>query len=116
MSIKSKRFSNEARESAIRLVLTKRHEYRSLKAAVVSLAPEIGCAPQTLYEWIRKHGSVSHTAKLTSAERQEKIQRLEHEIRQLIRANQSFKESGECLARLRLHFLSLGKGKGKDEG
>lgn len=45
---KSNKFSPEVRERAVRLVQEHRGEYPSLWAAVESIAPKIGCVPQTL--------------------------------------------------------------------
>ena len=47
---KSNKFSPEVRERAVRLVLEHRREYPSLWAAIESIAPKIGCVPQTLNE------------------------------------------------------------------
>lgn len=52
---KSNRFSPETRERAVRLVQEHRGEYPSLWSAIESIAPKIGCVPQTLHEWVRKH-------------------------------------------------------------
>ncbi len=54
MSNKSNRFFPEARERAVRPVQDHRGEYASLWAAIESIAPKIGCVPQTLHEWVRK--------------------------------------------------------------
>ncbi|EOE7096292.1 IS3 family transposase, partial [Serratia marcescens] len=40
---KNNKFSPEVRERAVRLVQEHRDEYRSLWAAVESIAPKIGC-------------------------------------------------------------------------
>jgi transposase-like protein len=47
---KSNKFSPEVRERAVHLV-----PYPSLWAAVASIAPEIGCVPQTLLGWVQRH-------------------------------------------------------------
>jgi len=52
---KTNRFSPEVRERAVRMVLEHRGEYPSLWAAIESIAPKIGCVPQTLNDWVRKH-------------------------------------------------------------
>ena len=49
---KSKQFSSEVRERAVRLVQEHRGEYPSLWAAVESIAPKIGCVPSTLLAWL----------------------------------------------------------------
>ena len=50
---KSNKFSSEVCERAVRMVLEQRGEYSSLWAAVESVAPKIGCVPQTLLEWFK---------------------------------------------------------------
>lgn len=50
---KSTKFSPEVRERAIRMMQEQRGEYPSLWVAIESIAPEIGCVPQTLNEWVR---------------------------------------------------------------
>ena len=51
---KTKKFSPEVRERAVRMVLEHRGEYPSLWAAIESIAPKIGCVPQTLNDWVKK--------------------------------------------------------------
>lgn len=51
---KSSKFSPEVRERAVRLVQEHRGEYASLWAAVESIAPKIGCVPQTLLDWVKQ--------------------------------------------------------------
>ena len=48
MRKKSNRFSPEVSERAVRMVLEHRGEYPSLWATIESIAPKIGCVPQTL--------------------------------------------------------------------
>ena len=50
-----KPFSPEVRERAVRMVLEHRGEYPSLWATIESIAPKIGCVPQTLNDWVRQH-------------------------------------------------------------
>ena len=51
---KSNKFSPEVRERAVRMVQEHRGEYPSLWAGVESIAPKIGCVPQTLLEWVKR--------------------------------------------------------------
>jgi transposase len=51
---KSTKFSPEVRERAVRMVREHRDEYPSLWAAIESIAPKIGCVPQTLNEWVKR--------------------------------------------------------------
>ena len=46
---KTNKFSPEVRERAVRLVQEHRGQYPSLWAAVESIAPKIGCVPQSCW-------------------------------------------------------------------
>jgi transposase-like protein len=50
----SNKFSPEVRERAVRLVQEHRGDYTSWWSAVESIAPKIGCVPQTLLEWVKR--------------------------------------------------------------
>lgn len=50
---KSNKFSPEVRERAVRMVQEHRGKY-PLWAAIESIAPKIGCVPQTLNEWVKR--------------------------------------------------------------
>ncbi len=47
-------YSPEVRERSIRLVLVQEDDHISRRAAIVSISSKIGCAPQTLNEWVKK--------------------------------------------------------------
>ena len=61
--IKTKKFSPEVRERAVRLVHEHRGEYPALWAAVESIAPKIGCVPHTWLEWVKRQEIDSVCAK-----------------------------------------------------
>ncbi len=52
---KNTRFSPEVRQRAIRMVLESQGEYDSQWAAICSIAPKIGCTPETLRVWLTPH-------------------------------------------------------------
>lgn len=54
MNKKPGKFSPEVRERAVRLVREQRREPPSKWAAVESIAPMIGCTPQTLWDWVKR--------------------------------------------------------------
>lgn len=45
-------YSPEVRERAVRMVLEQAKEHRSQWAAIEAIAPKIGCAGQTLHNWV----------------------------------------------------------------
>ena len=50
----SPRYTSEVRERAVRQVLDHAGEYPSQWAAIESIAGKIGCATQTLANWVRQ--------------------------------------------------------------
>ena len=99
---KSKKFPPEVRERAVRLVLEHRGEYPSLWAAAQSIAPEIGCVPHTLYEWVRRHEVDSGAREgVTSAEK-DRVKALEREVKELRRANEILKLASAFFAKAEL--------------
>ena len=99
---KSSKFSPEVRERAVRLVQEHRGEYASLWAAVESIAPKIGCVPQTLLDWV-KQAEVDAGARpgVTTADAQ-RIKDLEREIKELRRANEILKLASAFFAQAEL--------------
>ena len=99
---KQNKFSPEVRERAVRMVLEHRGEYPSLWATIESIAPKIGCAPQTLNDWVRKHEVDTGTRDgVTSAER-ERVKELEREVKELRRANEILKLASAFFAQAEL--------------
>ena len=102
MSKKSNRFSPEVRERAVRMVQEHRGEYASLWAAIESIAPKIGCVPQTLHEWVRKQEvDTGLRDGVTTAEHQ-RVKELEREVKELRRANEILKLASAFFAQAEL--------------
>ncbi|WP_432805115.1 IS3-like element IS1203 family transposase [Escherichia coli] len=91
---KNTRFSPEVRQRAIRMVLESQDEYDSQWAAICSIAPKIGCTPETLCVWVRQHerDTGGGDGGLTSAERQ-RLKELERENRELRRSNDILRQA-----------------------
>ncbi|MDA6336065.1 IS3 family transposase [Escherichia coli] len=91
---KNTRFSPEVRQRAIRMVLESQDEYDSQWAAICSIAPKIGCTPETLRVWVRQHerDTGGGDGGLTTAERQ-RLKELERENRELRRSNDILRQT-----------------------
>ena len=99
---KSNKFSPEVRERAVRMVHEAREEYPSLWAAVESIAPKIGCVPQTLLEWVkRQEVDAGVRAGVTTGEAQ-RVKDLEREVKELRRANEILKLASAFFAQAEL--------------
>ena len=99
---KPNKFSPEVRERAVRMVQEHRGEYPSLWAAVESIAPKIGCVPQTLLDWVKRDEVDSGTRPgVTTAEAQ-RVKDLEREVKELRRANEILKLASAFFAQAEL--------------
>ncbi|EFA4465495.1 IS3 family transposase [Escherichia coli] len=97
---KNTRFSPEVRQRAVRMVLESQGEYDSPWAAICSIAPKIGCTPETLRVWIRQHerDTGGGDGGLTTAERQ-RLKELERENRELRRSNDILRQASAYFAK-----------------
>jgi transposase-like protein len=84
------------------MVQEQRVEYPSLWAAVESMAPKIGCVPQTLLGWVQ-HDEIDSGARtgVTTAEAQ-RVKELERENKELRRANEILKLASAFFAQAEL--------------
>ena len=96
------KYSPEVRERAVRMVQEHRGEYPSLWAAIESIAPKIGCVPQTLHEWVRKHEVDTGMREGITSEEREHIKALERENKELRRANEILKLASAFFAQAEL--------------
>lgn len=99
------RYPAELRERAVRMLLEQRSEYKSEHAAFNSIAPKIGCNPDTLKAWVRQHErdfeTRSSDSNLTTVERQ-RLKELEREVRELRRSNDILRQASAYFAQAEL--------------
>jgi transposase len=99
---KSNKFSPEVRERAVRMVQEHRGEYPSLWAAVESIAPKIGCVPQTLLEWVKRVEVDGGVREGTTTSQAQRVKDLEREVKELRRANEILKLASAFFAQAEL--------------
>lgn len=99
MNKKATKFSPEVRERAVRLVREQRSEHPSMWAAVESIAPMIGCTPQTLHEWVKRDQGERDGV---STDERERLKALEREVKELRRANEILKVASAFFAQAEL--------------
>ena len=92
------RFSPEVRERAVRMVFEHQGDHASQWATIMSLAPKIGCNPETLRSWVRQaERDQGKRPGLTTDER-DRIKALEREVRELRQANEILRKASAYFA------------------
>lgn len=99
---KPNKYSPEVRERAVRMVQEHRNEYPSQWAAIESIAPKIGCVPQTLHDWVKKHEIDAGLRDGVTSEERDRIKALEREVKELRRANEILKLASAFFAQAEL--------------
>ena len=99
---KPNKYSPEVRERAVRMVQEHRNEYPSQWAAIESIAPKIGCVPQTLHDWVKKHEIDTGLRDGITSEERDRIKALEREVKELRRANEILKLASAFFAQAEL--------------
>jgi transposase len=95
MSKTTNKFCLEVHERAVRLVLDNEGQHGSRWQAVRSISAKIGCAPQTLNDWVKKAEVDSGKRSGISSEMAERMKALERELRQ---TNEILRKAGACFA------------------
>ena len=102
MNKRLNKFSPAIRERAVRMVQEHRGEYPSLWAAIESIAPKIGCVPQTLSDWVKRHEVDSGKREGLSSSEREQLKALQREVKELRRANDILKTASAFFAQAEL--------------
>ncbi|EPM5600721.1 IS3 family transposase [Citrobacter braakii] len=90
---KHNRFPPEVRQRAIRMVLENQNTYNSQWAAICSIAPKIGCTPETLRIWIRQQEPVDEEQNALTVSERQRLKELEREVRELRRSNDILRQA-----------------------
>jgi transposase len=77
-------------------------DYPSEWAAIESIAPKIGCVPQTLHGWVRKHQTDNGQRPGQTTEERDRIKALERENRELRKANEILRLASAYFAQAEL--------------
>ncbi|HHX88264.1 MAG TPA: IS3 family transposase [Paracoccus sp.] len=93
MNKTTNKYSSEVRERAVRMVLDNQGQHDSRWSAILSIASKIGCAPQTLNEWVKKVEVDTGQRGGVTTEMAEKMKALERENRELKQANEILRKA-----------------------
>ena len=98
MSKTTNKYSPEVRERAVRLVFDNEGQHGSRWQAIMSIAAKIGCAPQTLNDWVKKAEVNGGKRAGVSSEMADRMKALERENRELRQANEILRKASAYFA------------------
>ena len=99
---KQKRYPQEVRERAVRMVLDHEDQYASQWEAMRSIATKIGCSPESLRNWVRRAEVDSGRRGGVTSDERVRMKDLEKENRELRRANEILRKASAYFAQAEL--------------
>ena len=102
MNKTTNKYSPEVRERAVRMVLGNEGQHESRWSAILSISSKIGCAPQTLNEWVKKVEVDTGRRDGVTTDMAEKMKALERENRELKQANEILRKASAYFAQAEL--------------
>jgi transposase-like protein len=88
------------------MVLENREQHPSLWAAIQSIAPKMGCTPQTLNNWVKQHERDTGQREGLSTSERDRIKAMEREIKELRQANEILRKASAYFAQAELERRS----------
>lgn len=98
MSNARNKFTPEVRARAKRMVMEHQGEHKSRWAAIVSIAPDIGCSTQTLHKWGRRTEIYDGDRPGVTTDTAARLRVLERENKELRQANEILRKASAYFA------------------
>lgn len=97
-----KRYPNEMKERAVRLVQEQQADYESQWATIESVAAKIGCTRETLRRWVRQAERDNGQRPGLTTDERKRLKELERENRELRRSNEILRKASAFFAQAEL--------------
>ncbi len=99
---RTSKFSPEARERAVRMVLEHAEKHESEWATIRSVAGKLGCSAETLRNWVRRAERDAGSRPGLTTDEQGRLRQLEREVSELRRANEILRLASAYFAKAEL--------------
>ena len=100
--MKTRHYTPEIKERAVRMLIEALSDYPSTWSAIQAIAPKIGCTPETLQSWHKKHIDQTIPASVQAQSQEQRIKELERENRELKKANEIIRKAAAFFAQAEL--------------
>ncbi|WP_201502625.1 IS3 family transposase [Psychrobacter cibarius] len=115
--MKRQTYTPEIKERAVRMLIEAAGDYPSTWSAIQAIAPKIGCTPETLRSWHKKHIDQTIPASVQAQSDKERIKELERENKELKQANEIIRKAAAFfrpggarpLTKIMIHFIDDNK-------
>ena len=101
-TMKTRHYTPEIKERAVRMLIEAAGDYPSTWSAIQAIAPKIGCTPETLRSWHKKHIDQTIPASVQAQSDKERIKELERENKELKQANEIIRKAAAFFAQAEL--------------
>ncbi|WP_289047818.1 IS3 family transposase [uncultured Psychrobacter sp.] len=91
--MKRQTYTPEIKERAVRMLIEALSDYPSTWSAIQAIAPKIGCTPETLRSWHKKHIDQTIPASVQAQSQEQRIKELERENKELKQANEIIRKA-----------------------
>lgn len=92
--MKTWHYTPEIKERAVRMLIEAAGDYPSTWLAIQAIAPKIGCTPETLRSWHKKHIDQTIPASVQAQSQEQRIKELK-QANQVIRKAATFFDQAE---------------------
>ena len=100
--MKTRNYTPEIKDWAIRILIEAANDYPSTWSAIQVIAPKIGCTPETLRSWHKKHIDKTIPANIQAQDQAARIKELERENKELKQANEIIRKAAAFFAQAEL--------------